>query len=89
MNFTRHAFHIYWRDYREGFGSNNNESLWSFAQLEPAWFLFNLAGMLLPSYAVFLMFVFKSVLIFVFLKVESFTFYLSLSLLFVIWKTFT
>lgn len=80
MNFTRHAFYIYWRDYQEGFGSINNESLWSFAQLEPVWFLFNLAGMLLHSSAVFLMFVFKSLLIFIFLEVESFTFSPSLPL---------
>lgn len=30
---------------RLGFASINNEIMWPFTQLEPVWFLFNLAGM--------------------------------------------
>lgn len=44
MNFIRHAFYIYWHDYQEAFGNFSNESMWSFTQLKPVWFLFNLAS---------------------------------------------
>ena len=40
-----HFFYIYWRDYHIGVGSIDNEVMWSFTQLEPVWFLFNLAGL--------------------------------------------
>lgn len=45
MNFTKHTFYIYRRDYQEEFGNFSNEGVWLFTQLEPVWFLFNLASM--------------------------------------------